>query len=185
MSVEDMRRLALLVENAGSVDMETLRMVRNFLEPLWGAWKTSRRSGWENRERVALGMCRFTAAFLKPILDEMTGHKWSVVAGFADFHLLDPGWDKKNGRPATAFAAEDGVGGMIDKNGKWHDHYWLTDGATIIDLTADQFGWEPVIVTPVTDDRYLVNWKPSMVKQHLKDVSQRAAEWREKWENAR
>lgn len=158
-----------------------LTETRAFLEPLWRGFKDERHPGWEERELLSFGMCRFTAAFLRPILEEATDRKWSVIGGLSHFHPADEGWDRTKGKPNSAFDAEDGVGGILTIEGIWLDHYWLTDGATIIDLTADQAGWEPILVTDAKDERYLANWKASFVKAHLKDVSKRSGEWRQQW----
>ncbi len=41
---------------------------------------------------------------------------------------------------------------------KWVGHAWVeTEGGLIIDITADQFGGAPVIVTPAHDPRYRAN----------------------------
>ena len=33
-------------------------------------------------------------------------------------------------------------------------HWWLTNGQAIVDLTAEQFGWEPLVITDASDTRY-------------------------------
>jgi len=49
-------------------------------------------------------------------------------------------------------------GGAADVNGKWHGHYWV-EGRTasgfefIADITADQFGFEPVVLMSVSYGR--------------------------------
>lgn len=45
-------------------------------------------------------------------------------------------------------------GFMRPKEGLKQPHYWLENGGTILDLTADQFGWEPVILSTEPDERY-------------------------------
>lgn len=158
-----------------------LAEIREFLEPGWRAFKDERHPGWEERESLSFGMCRFTAAFLRPVLQEATGRKWSVACGMSQFHPSDPGWDRRNGKPASSFASCDGKGGMQTADGGWIDHYWLTDGSMIVDLTADQAGWQPILVTDVKDSRYLANWKPSFVKSHMAEVENRASGWRRQW----
>lgn len=45
--------------------------------------------------------------------------------------------------------------GAIDPEGNWHGHYWVeadagpATGRVILDITADQFGWERVVCAPV------------------------------------
>lgn len=47
-----------------------------------------------------------------------------------------------------------GDGGLRGLDGAWHGHYWaeveLQNGSRIVaDITADQFGYEPVVVVPI------------------------------------
>ncbi|ONC41442.1 hypothetical protein AQ914_18625 [Burkholderia pseudomallei] len=47
-----------------------------------------------------------------------------------------------------------GDGGALDAMGTWHGHYWVEgeseDGCPFVaDITADQFGWPPVVVLPL------------------------------------
>lgn len=51
-----------------------------------------------------------------------------------------------------------GDGGAQDKSGAWHGHYWVEgltqDGKPFLaDITADQFGWPPVVVLPLGEGR--------------------------------
>lgn len=49
------------------------------------------------------------------------------------------------------------VGGQMSDNhkiGLGHDHWWLVIDDTILDLTADQFGWSAIIITNTGDRRY-------------------------------
>ena len=39
-----------------------------------------------------------------------------------------------------------GNGGFFD-GVVWRAHYWVTDGKRIVDLTANQFGAAPIVVT--------------------------------------
>jgi hypothetical protein len=52
-------------------------------------------------------------------------------------------------------------GGAADPSGKWHGHYWVegvtsTGESFVADVTADQFGWDKVVVLPthLARDRY-------------------------------
>lgn len=70
--------------------------------------------------------------------------------------LLRQSLDKFGGCDAR-ICGGDGAndGGAADVNGKWHGHYWV-EGRTesgfdfIADITADQFGFEPVVLMPVS-----------------------------------
>ena len=53
-------------------------------------------------------------------------------------------------------------GGMRDPAGVWRGHFWvrgrLADGTeVVVDLTADQFGYDDVVVAPASDPRYRSN----------------------------
>jgi hypothetical protein len=158
----------------------TLVELRTYLEPLWKSWKDENKPWWVEDEILSTGMCRFTAAFLHPLLEDITGRSWEIKGGMTAFHVADSGWTGK-GKPNSSWSARDGMGGMKTVAGTWEDHYWLTDGTVNVDLTADQFGWEPILVTDVGDDRYLANWKKKSVIGHMDGVRFRAGEWRSDW----
>lgn len=177
---------------------EFLAEVRPFLEERWCAWK---------RDRIpdapacapSLGMCRFTCAFLLPLMIERfpaadaaaavdrrrRSVSWRVAAGMSDFHPADDGWLTGRGKPPSSWRNDDGIGGMRTVAGVWRDHYWLvrSDGV-LADVTADQFGHETIIVSVQDDLRYLENWKPAWAAEHLKEVAGRAADWRRDWQAA-
>lgn len=49
-------------------------------------------------------------------------------------------------------------GGVRDTAGIWRGHYWVETSATpdeawVVDITADQFGWTPVRIVPVSEAR--------------------------------
>jgi hypothetical protein len=54
-------------------------------------------------------------------------------------------------------------GGAVDPQGIWHGHYWV-EGKTnageefAADVTADQFGWEKIVVLPIEEAR--ARYKP-------------------------
>jgi len=98
----------------------------------------------------------------------------------SDFHLDDYGWTKV-GRPNSAWGKEDGVGGMLTTAGVWKDHYWLSNGAVLVDITADQFGWDAVLISRADDERYLENWAKKSVIGHMDGVKLRSTNWRRDW----
>ena len=145
--------------------------LRRQLEPHWRAWKTEK--GKPTDAPTSHGMCRFTTAYL---LCALPAHGLRVrpraKGGMADFHPADPGQlPRFDGRP----------GGFQDADGLWHDHTWLevtlTEGSYILDLTADQFGAEPVLLVPAGDRRYRANWRDAAIRRHLEDVRARAIAW--------
>ncbi|MCS4088662.1 hypothetical protein [Rhizobium sp. BK176] len=51
---------------------------------------------------------------------------------------------------------------MLDTSGRWSGHFWIEGvvdcgASVIVDLTADQFGYDPVILADRDDDRYRCN----------------------------
>ncbi len=53
-------------------------------------------------------------------------------------------------------------GGARDRHGEWHGHYWVEGVSAagqpfLADITADQFGWPPVVVMPleIARERYI------------------------------
>src|SRR5690606_4098612 len=128
--------------------------VRTFLEPRWRSWKTER-IPWvlEGVARpLSENMCRFSALFLAHVLEREVGGTWHVDGGCseppdrADLLDVDP---------------ERAPGGMADIEGGWRGHYWVVDDgwSTILDITADQFGWPPVLITDAEDRRYRANYR--------------------------
>ncbi|WP_227742893.1 hypothetical protein [Burkholderia gladioli] len=87
-----------------------------------------------NVSRIA-GSCLSASILLQQHLDKFLGCE-SVVRGGDGLH----------------------DGGAKDTAGVWHGHYWV-EGVTpdvfpfLADITADQFGWAPVVVLPLVDAR--------------------------------
>lgn len=146
---------------------------RAFLEPRWSAFWDERAARGMSRPAPGLApswsMCGFSSAFVAPILARLTGDKW-VVRGGAPIEEADI-------RDVTGL-----YGGMRGRDGALHGHFWATDGRTVVDLTSDQFGWDPVTVVPADDRRYRANYKLRTVHLHLRDLTFRADLWRPDWE---
>lgn len=140
---------------------------RSFLETRWALGRSHGRTGL-----LSSGMCRLTSAFLVKALSQATGTRWTVRGGA-------PASD------AGVWELRDGVteGGMIDRDGFWRGHYWVEDlsGALMVDLTADQFGWEPLIVRETGDPRYRANYLAHAVRDHLKGAVILPREWLKAW----
>ncbi len=114
----------------------------------------------------AHGMCRVTTALALAILRA---------------HDPDGEWEPDGGHPTVAYygrsrsqfrtAYKDLDGGMWDRSrAAWDGHYWIRGGrdGVLFDLTADQFGWEPVTVAGPDDPRYRASYRPATVLKDLK-----------------
>ena len=143
--------------------------VRGFLEGRWVEWRAARYR--TTPEVVSESMCRMSAATLVDILNHH-GDGW-VVAGGAGEDGAEPGECDRRQFP----------GGMQAADGRWHGHYWALNKATkqIVDITADQFGHETVIVTVADDERYRPNYLAKALKDHLSHVKVTKSAWLEEW----
>lgn len=64
---------------------------------------------------------------------------------------------------------------------RWESHAWVVSDGFIVDITADQFGAEPIIVTPINDTRYSPGtgdtaW-PDAAKARVSAVAEIWPEW--------
>lgn len=108
-----------------------LRAARAFLEPHWKLWwEHAGQPAWQTT--LSAGTCGRTSCFLKDLLPEY---------GFA-------------ARIAFGSPMECECGFHTDEG--WKGHCWivLTDPSCIVDLTADQFGEAPILITGVNDPRF-------------------------------
>jgi hypothetical protein len=128
---------------------ERLPVLRKALERFWAEWALEK-----GRPAAATGatMCRFTALFL----EKMLGRPFEVMGGAPLF--------------------EGDAAGYFD-GAQWHGHYWVTDGERIVDLTADQFGAEPVVLVRDPDVRYEANYTEEELEDALQHVRLRAGDW--------
>ncbi|WP_336799455.1 hypothetical protein [Kaistia sp. MMO-174] len=104
--------------------------VRTFLEPAWRHWQPGAKPPSKNT-------CGRSSLFLERVLrHEGYEARWT------------------NGIPRLAEDAPDlGPFGFFDGT-RWESHAWIECDGFIVDVTADQFGAPPVLVTPATDPRY-------------------------------
>lgn len=108
---------------------------------------------------LTTGFCRGVAAGVAVILAERYPHCfWRVAGGFG----IEYG-DAASPDLAEFIDEEFFPGGMINAADEWHGHFWVTGGdpdsdeGLVVDLSADQFGHDPVIVTQIEDPRYREN----------------------------
>ena len=96
------------------------------------------------------GSCAFACFLAKNMLDKFTSFQTSYRGG--DGH---------------------GDGGYIDSAGKSHGHYWLEvktpSNVYIFDITADQFGDEPIILLPFNQAKQYVAGCQKIVDEHFLD----------------
>ena len=145
--------------------------VRRFLEPRWIEFQRQR--GLVIASHPSTGMCRLSAMFLLHVLErELPAGGWQCLGGSPD--PADEDVDPTLGLP----------GGYRDGNGDWSGHYWIADGGfeLVVDVTADQFGGETVVVAEdATDNGYRENYAPAAVRERMKDVRDRVAGWLGEW----
>lgn len=98
--------------------------VRAFLEPVWVEWHRAR--GGNLPVPLSRFTCGRSSLFLKRVL-ESDAESWHA-------------------RPQGHFGFHTG--------NEWSSHAWVECGDLIIDITADQFGDAPIIVTEAPDPRY-------------------------------
>ncbi|WNZ24543.1 hypothetical protein HJG54_17910 [Leptolyngbya sp. NK1-12] len=138
--------------------------VRQFLEPHWLA----AHQGWnEIPSPLSRWMCRYSSIFLVMLLRELQSeHVWEIVGG-------RPPQDMDGTLQAQV--------GMLGCDGIWCDHCWVKGNELIIDLTADQFGHAPVIVTHTSDQRYRANLAEIDLEKDLQKLQRRPMQWLSAW----
>ncbi len=109
---------------------ELARKARAFLEPHWMKWHDL--AGEPPPAILSAGVCGRSSLFLQRAL---------CSEGF------DAMW--RSGAPSTAKPGA----GFLGSDG-WIGHAWVECDGSILDITADQFGLAPVLITPSGDPRY-------------------------------
>ena len=141
---------------------------RHFLETIWhethSEWKPE-----ENPEIISTYMCRYTCIFLKEIIKREYGIIPEIKSGRPEAVEL-------NGTPQGKY-------GYKDNAGNWHDHSWLLIENKIIDLTADQFGGNEVILTDVSNENYNPSLDQKVFDESFEKLSVKASTWVEKFYN--
>jgi hypothetical protein len=138
---------------------------RQFLEPRWLLLHQS----WEDPqpEVISKYMCRYTSIFLKAILNGGADASWRLVAG-------RPIAEKYEG-------TEKGCFGFRTSNGLFFDHCWLQSADLIVDITADQFEDEAIVITPIGDPRYYPNLEEANFHNALSKLSRHPEQWLREW----
>lgn len=107
---------------------------RRFIEPVWDEWHRA-------HEWTPPVASRFTCGRSSLFLVDVLRHE-----GF------EAAW--RCGTPRLSEQGPELGAYGFDAGSRWESHAWAGSGALIIDITADQFGAEPVIVTTANDPRY-------------------------------
>lgn len=100
---------------------------RTFMEPVWRLWHEA---GDTPPHVPSTGVCGRTSHFLARLLTQE-----GIPA-----------------RPVLGAPGEAGYGFHTPEG--WRGHFWVETATAILDITADQFGAAPVIVTRRDDPRY-------------------------------
>jgi hypothetical protein len=147
--------MAVLVE-----DVRTLMEgVRPFVEKRIDEWMVAHPDFVPPADvPLTSGFCRGIAAGVEEILrEQFPDWFWSVVGGHGVESYQDHFLDDEE--------ADRSPGGMMDAQGEWCGHFWVRGGdpdddhvGMIVDLSADQFGYEEVVVTELNDSRYREHW---------------------------
>ncbi|MGF6173721.1 hypothetical protein [Ensifer sp. 4252] len=108
---------------------------RQFMEPIWLEWH----SAWNGEAPItpAQWTCGRTSLFLVRVL-KAEGLETSWASGTPRLSPSGP---------------ELGNFGFLSEAG-WQSHAWAECGNIIVDVTADQFGAPPVLITDRRDRRY-------------------------------
>ncbi len=139
--------------------------VRTFLEPKW----IQAHDSWGDRPEIpSTYMCRYTSIFLKHVLNS-TSQSWQLAAG-------RPLEREHDGTSKGQF-------GFRTPDGLFFDHCWLQTEDVIVDITADQFGAQKIIITTVGDSRYSQNLTESNLQEDISRLSRRPNEWLNQWQN--
>jgi len=104
---------------------------RSFLETIWPAWQLEnrRKHGSPTPAKMSYSTCGRSSTFVQKVFDEL-----GVVAE------VRHGWFRVEISEAPT--------GADDR------HAWVASGPWFIDVTADQFGGDEIIVTDQSDGRY-------------------------------
>jgi hypothetical protein len=135
---------------------------RHFIEPVWDEWH--RAQGPDRPSPASAFTCGRTSLFLVKVLQ---------TDGF------EAEW--QSGTPRLSEEGPElGPYGFHSGN-RWESHAWVCCDGLIVDITADQFGAEPVIVTSTTDERYRAGDKdtapPSSIEARRKAVDDIWPRW--------
>jgi hypothetical protein len=128
---------------------QALTTFREFLQTCW-TWSheiyyKSNFHRHDDRPSIACTYwCEHTSTFLRDALASVDP-RWHLVGGFMS---------NRDGGPSQP-------------------HWWLENGQCLVDLTAEQFGWEPVVIAALDDPRYQRHGLPT--RRNLRNT---LAQWK-------
>lgn len=134
---------------------------RLFIEPVWQHWHQSR--GHTVSHPMSRYTCGRTSLFLRDVLRH-EGHpaEWMSGTPYAGGSCA----------PDTACGFYSGT--------RWEGHAWVISGKIIVDITADQFGDNPIVMTSISDTRYVSSIDladPAAIKARREAVAALWPEW--------
>ena len=106
-------------------------------------------------------LCKETTFATAVLLKKMYGESWGLVSGFAQQKDIDASdYFKKSflkdiaTRGVSVKTMGDSL--LVDPSMRvFGDHWWLEKDGVILDLTADQYGHEDILITETDDSRYV------------------------------
>lgn len=110
--------------------------VRLFIEPIWRRWHLL--AGRALPHPLSRFTCGRTSLFLRDVLRH-EGYSAEWVSGTP--------YAGESNAPVSASGYFTGF--------RWEGHAWVVSGKNIVDITADQFGCDPIVITSVEDNRYV------------------------------
>lgn len=128
------------------------------------------------------GLCRESSYVLKSMLKKAFNENWSIAGGFALKKDVDARKYVKKSLHKQIMESDKATplfgGAIIVTNDfkVYGSHWWLERSDTILDLSADQFGHESVIITKSDDPIYRKEASMSNMEA-LKSVRKEALIW--------
>lgn len=154
---------------------DELQDIRTLLSEHWINWKNDNNYTMDDDDTPSRDMCRFTSVFLyRWLIENYPEEDWKIRGGIADRRLV------KN--PDPAFTHE--PYGGYQCHGIWFGHFWVEGDKNIIDLTADQFDGDEIIITDLNDPRYKCNMADCELLDAMIFGSEDAHEWFNEWKSS-
>ncbi len=145
---------------------EIATAARAFITPVWREWHAA--WGDEQPSIASQNTCGRTSLFLVTVLRH---------------EAIDAQWKTGVPRPAPE-GPELGPYGVL-VNGRWESHAWVEAAGWIIDITADQFGAPPVIITPIGDNRYRPGDEDTALPRYIANRQKAVDDIWPRWTNYR